>query len=303
MSFLDTLAEMLVLLFAIAAGFLASRLGILGGETDKKISRLLLSITLPSMILGSVCTGDALPERAVVLGALGVAVVFYGLEFVFVLAVPPLLGGTPGQKGVWRYTLAFPNVAFIGYPVVSVLFGPGALLYAVILVLPFNLMTFTLGPLLLTGAKRFSLRKMISPCVAASALALVLALARLRPPAMIGEALEFLGSVTVPLSLLFIGSLLAGMPLGRMLASPRLWILTAVRLLALPAALCFLLRWMGTDPRLLGVAVVQMAMPAAVNGSLLCMEYDGDAECMAQVTFVSTLASIVTIPILAAFLF
>ena len=57
MSFLDTLSEMLVLLFAIAAGFLANRMGILGGGTDKKISRLLLAITLPSMILGSVCTG------------------------------------------------------------------------------------------------------------------------------------------------------------------------------------------------------------------------------------------------------
>ena len=303
MSFLDTLAEMLVLLFAIAAGFLANRMGILGGETDKKISRLLLSITLPAMILGSVCTGDALPERAVVLGTLGVAAVFYLLEFAFVLAVPPLLGGTPGQKGVWRYTLAFPNVAFIGYPVVSALFGPEALFYAAILVLPFNLMTFTLGPLMLAGAKRFSLRQMFSPCVAASILALGLALVRLRPPAMIGEALNFVGGVTVPLSLLFVGSLLAGIPLGRMLASPRLWILTAVRLLALPAVLCFLLRWMGTDALILGVAVTQMAMPAAVNGSLLCMEYGGDAECMAQITFVSTLASIVTIPILAALLF
>ena len=303
MSFFDTLAEMLVLLFAIAAGFLANRMGILGGGTDKKISRLLLTITLPAMILGSVCTGEALPEAAVMMVALGVAAVFYLLEFAFVLAVPPLLGGTPGQRGVWRYTLAFPNVAFIGYPVVSALFGPEALFYAVILVLPFNLMTFTLGPLMLTGAKRFSLRQMFSPCVVASILALILALGRLRPPAMIGEALEFLGGVTVPLSLLFVGSLLAGMPLGRMLASPRLWILTAVRLLALPAVLCFLLRWMGTDPLILGVAVTQMAMPAAVNGSLLCMEYGGDAECMAQVTLVSTLVSILTIPILAALLF
>lgn len=302
MSFFDTLTEMLVLLFTIAMGFTANRLGILGGETDQKISKLLLCLTLPAMLLGSVCTGDALPETSVVLGTLGVAVVFYSLEFAFVLAVPPLLGGTPGQRGVWRYTLAFPNVAFIGYPVVTALFGAEALFYAVILVLPFNLMTFTLGPLLLTGAKRFSLRQMLSPCVLASALALGLALLRLRPPAVVGEALNFMGNITVPLSLLFVGSLLAGIPLGRMLASPRLWILTAVRLLVLPAVLCFLLRRMGTEPLILGVAVIQMAMPTAMNGSLLCMEYGGDAECMAQITFVSTLASIVTIPIIAALL-
>ena len=302
MSFLDTLAEMLVLLFAIAVGFAANRLGILGGETDQKVSKLLLCLTLPAMLVGSVCTGDALPETSVVLGTLGVAVVFYSLEFAFVLAVPPLLGGTPGQKGVWRYTLAFPNVAFIGYPVVTALFGSEALFYAVILVLPFNLMTFTLGPLLLTGAKRFSLRQTFSPAAVAALLALLLTLARVRPPAVVGEAVEFVGSITVPLSLLFVGSLLAGLPLGALFASPRLWILTAVRLLVMPAVLVPLLRALGTEPLIVSVAVVEMGMPTAVNGSLLCMEYGGDAECMAQITFVSTLASIVTIPVIAAFL-
>ena len=302
MSFIDTLAEMLVILFAIACGYAANRLGYMGGENDKNISKVLLNVTVPSMILGTVCTGDTLPEASVVLGVLGVAVVFYLLEFAFALAVPPLLGGTPGQKGVWRYTLAFPNVGFIGYPVAVALFGPGALFYAVILVLPFNLLSFTLGPLMLTGARRFSLRQMFSPCVVSSILALILALARVQPPARVGEALNFVGDITVPLSLMFVGSTLAGLPLGRLLSSLRLWILTAVRLLVLPMALYPILRALGTDPLIMGIAITQMAMPAAVNGSLLCMEYGGDAECMAQITFVSTLASIITIPIIAALL-
>ena len=302
MSFIDTLAEMLVILFAIACGYAANRLGYMGGETDKNISKVLLNVTVPSMILGTVCTGDTLPEASVVLGVLGVAVVFYLLEFAFALAVPPLLGGTPGQKGVWRYTLAFPNVGFIGYPVAVALFGPGALFYAVILVLPFNLLSFTLGPLMLTWARRFSLRQMFSPCVVSSILALILALARVQPPARVGEALNFVGDITVPLSLMFVGSTLAGLPLGRLLSSLRLWILTAVRLLVLPMALYPILRALGTDPLIMGIAITQMAMPAAVNGSLLCMEYGGDAECMAQITFVSTLASIITIPIIAALL-
>lgn len=302
MSFFNTLSEMLVLLFAIVCGYAANRLNILGGETDRRISKLLLTITLPSMILGAVCTGDTLPETAVVLEILRVALAFYLLEFAFAFTVPQLLGGTPEQKGVWRFTLVFGNVGFIGYPVAVALFGPEALFYAVILVLPFNLMAFTLGPLMLAGAKRFSLRQMFSPCVIASILALVLALARLRPPEAIGEAFSFAGSITVPLSLMFVGSLLAELPAGRLLASPRLWILTAVRLLVMPAVLFPILRAMGTDALILGIAVTEMGMPAAVNGSLLCMEYGGDADCMAQVTFVSTLVSIVTIPVVAAFL-
>lgn len=302
MSFLDTLEEMLVIFFAIACGYAANRLGILGGETDKKISKLLLNITLPAMILASVSTGDALPETSVVLAMLRVAVVFYGLELVFAFTVPRLLGGTPEQRGVWRFTLMFSNLAFIGYPVVVTLFGQEALFYAVVLALPFNLVVFTAGPLMLAGAKRFSLRQMFSPCVIAAFLALIMALARLRPPELMGEALDFVGGASVPLSLLCVGSLLAGLSLGRLLTSLRLWVLTAVRLLVMPLALFPVLRALGTDPLVLGIAVVEMGMPAAINGSLLCMEYDGDAECMAQITFLSTLASILTIPIIATFL-
>ena len=302
MSFLDTFSEMLVLLFAILCGYAANRLGILGGETDRKISKLLLNITMPAMILGAVSSGETLPEVPVVLGVLGVALVFYTLEFAFALVIPPLVGGERGQKGVWRYGLVFPNVGFIGYPVAVALFGPEAMFYAMILVLPFNLLSFTLGPLMLAGARRFSLRRMLSPCVAASLAALFLALARVRPPEMVGEAVEFVGSITVPLSLMFVGSMLAGLPMGRLLASPRLWALTVVRLLVMPMALFPLLRALGTEPMILGIAITQMAMPVAVNGSLLSMEYGGDTECMAQITFVSTLASIVTIPIVAAVL-
>lgn len=302
MSFLDTLCEMLVLLFAIVLGYGANRMGIMGGEMDQKVSKLLLTFTLPSMILAAVVTGDALPGLTEVLSVLKVALVFYAMEALFMLAVPRFLGGSPAQKGVWRYALMFPNVGFIGYPVAVALFGQEALFYAVVLALPFNLMSFALGPLLLVGAKRFKLRQMFSPCVVASFLALVLALSGLRPPALVGEMLDFVGGITVPLSLLLVGSLLAGLPAGQVFASPRLWILSALRLLVMPVGLWLLLRGMDISYMVLGVAVTQMAMPTAVNGSMLCMEYGGDTRCMAQITFLSTLASIVTIPVIAALL-
>ncbi len=302
MSFFDTLCEMLVILFAIALGYCANRMGIMGGEMDQRVSKLLLRITMPAMILAAVITGDTLPGLAEVLSILKVGLVFYLLETLFMLVVPRLMGGTPGQKGVWRYTLMFPNVGFIGYPVAVALFGQEALFYAVVLALPFNLMSFTLGPLLLVGAKRFQVRQMFSPCVLASLLALILALTGLRPPVLVGEMLDFVGSITVPLSLLLVGSLLAGLPAGQVFASPKLWLLSALRLLVMPVALWLILRGMDIGYMVMGVAISQMAMPAAVNGSMLCMEYGGDAESMARITFITTLASIVTIPLVTAML-
>lgn len=302
MNFFDVLAEMLVILFAIAAGFAARKLGYLGGETDQKLSHLLLNITMPAMILASVLTGEALPEVGVILSVLEVAVVFYALSFAVALAVPHFLPGTAAQKGVWRYALSFPNVGFIGYPVTVALFGQEALFYAVVLALPFNLLSFSLGPLMLAGTGRFRWQQLLSPCIVASMTALVIALARLRPPALVGEMLDFVGSITVPLSLLVVGSFLADIPAGQVFHSAKLWLLSALRLLALPVALWAILRVMGTEELVLGIAVIQIAMPVAVNGTLLSMEYGGDTPCMAQITFLTTLASILTIPIMAALL-
>ena len=300
MSFFNTLCEMLVILFAMAMGFLAHRLGYFNSETDQRLSKVVLNITMPAMIVAAVITGDTLPELAEVLAVLKVAAVFYLLEMVFALAAPRLLGGTPGQKGVWRFGLVFGNIAFIGYPVATALFGPGALFYAVILAMPFNLLSYTLGPLMLVGAKRFQWKQLITPCTTAAVLGLFFALTRLRPPARVGECLAFVGNVTVPLSLLVVGSLLAGLPMGQVFKSPRLWCLSALRLLVLPGVLYIILRALGTESLLLGITVIEMAMPVAINGSMLCLEYGGDKECMAQATLLTTAASIITIPLIAS---
>ena len=302
MNFWDVFGEMLVILFAIAAGYGANRLGYLGGETDQKISKLLLNITMPAMIVAAVITGEELPGLSTILSILEVGMVFYLLELVFVLVVPRLLPGTAGQKGVWKYALAFPNVGFIGYPVAVALFGDGALFYAAVLALPFNLLSFSLGPLLLVGAARFRWKQLFAPCIVASVIGLVLALTRLRPPALVGEMLDFVGDITVPLSLLVVGSLLAGMSPGQVFRSLKLWVLTVIRLMVLPVALCLILRLLEIDSLVMGIAVTQMAMPVAINGTLLSMEYGGDTEGMAQITFLTTVASILTIPIIAVLL-
>lgn len=297
MNFMDTFNEMVVILFAVGIGYLAHRLGYLGGEINQKLSKLILNITTPALILSSMANEENLPSVGEVLSILFVAVVFYVMEFAFALIVPKLVGGTLKEIGVWRFLLCFPNVGFIGYPLVEAIFGHTGLFYAVILVMPFNLLNYSLGPLMLSGKIRFHWKQLLSPCILMALLTLILTLAGIHVPPMIGAMAEIVGDVNIPLSLLVLGSMLAGMSARKVLTSVRMWILSAVRLLAMPAALGVVLHLMGTDPLVLGVAVAQMAMPVAVNGTMLCLEFDGDVEAMAQVTFMTTVLSIVTIPL------
>jgi len=99
MSFFDTFCEMLVILFAIAMGFLANKLNILGGEVDQKLCKLLLTITVPALTVGSVISGSSLPDTGTILSVLWVAVLFYGLELVIALFAPRLLGGNTKTTG------------------------------------------------------------------------------------------------------------------------------------------------------------------------------------------------------------
>ena len=138
---------------------------------------------------------------------------------------------------------------------------------------------------MLSGKIRFHWKQLLSPCILMALLTLILTLAGIHVPPMIGAMAEIVGDVNIPLSLLVLGSMLAGMSARKVLTSVRMWILSAVRHL------------MGTDPLVLGVAVAQMAMPVAVNGTMLCLEFDGDVDAMAQVTFMTTVLSIVTIPL------
>jgi predicted permease len=100
--------------------------------------------------------------------------------------------------------------------------------------------------------------------------------------------------------LLVLGSMLASMPMGRVLGTFRLWVLSAVRLFLMPGILAALLTALGVDHLLVSVAVILIAMPVAVNGSMMCMEFGGDAETMASGIFLSTVLCILTIPVVAA---
>jgi predicted permease len=302
MSYLDALSHMWMILFAIALGFVADRLGYMGGEFNTKLTKLLLNLGLPCMIVSAVLTSENLPGLQDILNILLVAVVFYVLAFVAAFLLPLVLRPPKKEIGTYRFILSFTNVGFVGYPVVGSLFGSDCVFYAAVLALPFNLLLYTLGPVMLSGGKggKLSWKGVFSPCMLASLAALIVALTHLRFPVAVVESLDFIGDMSIPLALMLLGSILAALPLGQMLGSPRMWLLTALRLLAMPALLYAALLGLEVDELLRNIAVVQMGLPVATNGVLLAMQYGGDTDSMAQGTFLTTVASLATIPLVAS---
>lgn len=302
MSILVTFSKMVMILFAIALGFLANKVGFLNADTNRRLTKIVLNITMPCMMLASVVTGSALPEREVILSVLKVAAVYYGMEAVFLLVLPRFLSKNRKQRGVWQFCCMFGNITFIGVPVVEALLGKEAVFYIILLLLPYNILHYTVGPFMMGGKAKLDVKTFCTPVLIAAVLSLILALVRVPAPALIGDMLALVGDITPALSLLVLGSVLAGMEMKSVFTMPRMWVFAVFRLLVMPVTLLFLLRFMELDTVVRSVAVIEVGMPVAVSGTMLCMEYEGDFECMAQTVLVTTIMSMVTIPLVATLL-
>lgn len=302
MNFFDVAEVMMMVFLVVAVGYAANKKGMMDRDLNKKLSALVLNVTTPALILASSLENDDLPGPGEVLFITGIAFACYVIFFAAALIVPAVFRVPEHHVGAFRFMLMFANVGFIGFPLTISLFGREALFYTVLFNLPFNLLSYTLGVVFIAGGEKgaVSPRLLLSPCVVTSLLSVVIALFRLSAPPLITDTLSLIGDITAPAALLIVGSSLAELPLRHVLGSPRVYIMAAFRLLVLPIVLFLLLHKVVTDVTVLRIAVILGAMPVAASCTMLCLEYGGDQEFAAQGTFLTTLLSVITIPLLAA---
>ena len=303
--FADIFIQMVILFAVGATGYASKKLNLMDEGFDKKLSKLILSTALPAMILASVLTAEALPTVWQVLWTIAVSCASYVIMIAVGFAATWALRIPDGRKGVYRFMLVFGNTGFIGFPVITAIFGHETLIYATIFNLAFNFLVFSLGVWFLASDNEYGVKvKMgpkafLSPSLVASVAAIALAFAGVHGVPVVGAAFDTLGSMTTPAAMLIIGSSLANVPVRQLIGGPRLMIAALLRLLAVPGLVWFALHFFVSDPVLLGVIVVLSAMPVATNGTMLSYQYGGDSKTMAQGTFITTVLALVTIPLLA----
>lgn len=299
-------AQLAILFVIIACGYALKRIGIMTKDFDGRLSKVVLDATLPAMILGSVLSADELPAPEQIGMSFLLSLASYAVLIAFALVATAALRVKPGKRGVYRFMIIFSNVGFIGFPVLSAVYGSNAIIYGSIMNLPFNVLVFTIGAYLLAqdnecGVKvRVNAKMFSSPTLIACIASIVLALANVHDVPFASDALNALGAMTTPAALLIIGSSLANLPVRDLVGTPHLWACSLLRVVAAPLLVWATFRPFVADPELLGILVVIAAMPVATNGTLLCYQYGGDSRTMAQGTFITTVLSLATIPALVA---
>ncbi len=301
--------EVMLTLFAIVVvGYVIGKLGYLGGDFDRQLSRLVINITCPALILSSAMTGN-LPDRRFILPLLLVSVVTYAVLTGIAFVLPRYLTNRKSDEGTVGFALLFGNVGFMGYPVVDSIFGHEAVFYAAVLNVVNTFAVFTVGTILITGrndveGSRFQKKVLYStPMIAAYLTILIVALGIDGIPGCVSQPLTMIGSITVPAALLIIGSSMSQLSLRTMLGNRTVYATSLFRLVLLPVAVYFLCRIIGFSDFVVNINTIVIAMPVATYGTILCLKYGKDTTMMTEVTFITTLLSMLTIPVLAMLLF
>ena len=297
---------MLTLFALVVVGYVAGKLGYLGGDFDRQLSRLVINITCPALILSSAMTGE-LPDRKYILPLLLISTLTYLVLTGAGFLLPRYLTKDRSVQGPIGFALIFGNVGFMGYPVVASIFGHEAVFYAAVLNVVNTFAVFTIGTILINGAssekERFEKVLYSTPMLAAYLTMGIVALRIDNIPEAISQPLTMLGNITVPAALLIIGSSMSQLSLRTMLGNRTVYATTLLRLALLPVGVHFLMRLVGFDPFVVNINTLVIAMPVATYGTILCLKYGKDTTMITEVTFITTLISMVSIPLLVTLLF
>lgn len=323
---LGGLSQMAMLIIIAAVGFLAAKLDYLDKYTNQKMTKLLLNITLPCMIVASVHGLSANDAGAIV----GPAFLMAGAQFFLLLAAGTLLALVfrvpKNERAIWQFMTVCTNNGFIGLPVIAAILGTQSIIISSIYVMIIALFIYSAGFAILAnnrdriareareaqgraleepeGKKKLSIpwRSMINPSMVACVIALVLFFTGWQVPDLLQETMSLLGGITAPIAMLVVGVIMAGTRIKSVLTEVRLYPYILIRQLALPALFYVGFVALGASPLLAGVFALMFAMPVGSMAPTFVEQFDGDATLTAKATVLTTLGAFACIPLLVVFM-
>lgn len=292
--------QMLVLFIYMMIGYVASKKGILHEEFGSKISWLVVNIANPTMILSSVVNGDGTIKGSELITTAILAVAIYAILLILAAFVPKVFKLKANEAGYFQLMTVFNNIGFMGFPVISAIYGSGALLYASVFLLPYNILFYTYGVNVVSTTKqKFNWKKILNVGVIASILAIVLYLTQIPMPQFVKSTTQGLSNLNAPLSMIVIGISLSKLSLKELFLDVKMLLFAGMKLLVVPIIGMFVIKQVITIPVLQGVCMVMLATPAGSMTAMLAQQSGGDYNKVAKGVALTTLLSVLTIPLVS----
>lgn len=213
----------------------------------------------------------------------------------------------PGRRNTFVAAAGFPNVVFIGFPVIQALWGDGITSIGVIYYISSTILFWTIGIWLLqrdgTPAEKekssflSNLKMLVSPPIMGMVLGMAAIFLGIQVPDFVLRPLSMISQVTSPLALVFIGSVIRSMDVKTMKLGRDLFAALAMRFLIVPAACIIFLNLMPITVKMRQVFFMLSTMPAMAQMGIMARQYDSDYEFACTVITATTIISMLTIPV------
>ncbi|MBQ3118712.1 MAG: AEC family transporter [Clostridia bacterium] len=295
--------QIIKLFIVIAIGYVGAKSGYLPVHYKDIISKVIVKITLPLLIITSMMSKELSADTLLNTGvAAGSAVVVIVVLYAIGLLSAKIFRLSEPTKTVHALISATGNVVFLGYPVISAVYGAEGLFYAVIYGIINDVFLWSIGVYLVnksTGnaSSKEALKKLLNPNTVSCILGIILLVLGVKLPGVIFDTLSGLGNLTTNLSMLFIGMVLSTISVSKIYKRVSMFAVVVLKMIAVPVLAAYLLSFTGVNPITCGAIVLQIAMPAQTVMSIITNEAGSDVSYSAEYIFISTVLSIGTLPL------
>lgn len=299
----------MTLFLLIIPGFLIRKTGIIGENGAGIVNKALVYIFSPAMLVNSFLKPYDGNEFV---SCLFVALFSFIAHALFTLIALISFRKTEIRKrNVYRFAMIFSNAGFMGIPLIIDVFGKEKAIYASFFIIFFQLFIWTVGSYIYTGdMKYFSLKKMIiNPGVIPIFSGIIIYVTRLGGiiPEVVASSVDHLAGAVVPVSMILVGIRLAECDLKGIFLNPKLFLCIGLKLLVLPATFFLVLFGCAKlgiyyNEMVFSAALICASAPSAAFTNSFAELYGGDGPEASKVVSISTLLSVLTMPLIAALL-
>ena len=298
------LQQMGILFVYMMIGYVACKKEYFDQEFGKKLSWLVVNVANPMLAISAVVNNEEQIAKKDFYVTILLAICFYAFFLILAQILPRLIGVQKSDIGVYKMMTTFNNIGFMGFPVIAAADGNGALIYAVPFSIMFNILCYTWGiQTLCGGGEKGNWKRIINIGTISGIISIVLFFMQIPVPKMICSLSAGLSNLTGPLSMLVIGISIAAMELKDLFTDVKLLKFALIKLLAVPVAAMLLVCQVIDNRLICEVFLVMMATPAASMCAMLSQQYGGDYELAAKGVALTTILSVVTMPIVSEIVF
>ncbi len=293
--------QVVVIFILMMTGALLYKLKILSDDGSAQMTKLLLNVVMPCVIIDAFQTEFNPEILKSLLIATGLSVVLHIIAIV--LAALLFHKNTP-KNAVNIFGSVYSNCGFMGFPLLTAVFGSEGIFYGSAYFTIFTVLSWTHG-VYIYGKKEAELnvkKIILNPGIIGVIIGVSLFLIRIELPYVAGESIGYISMLNTPLAMLVLGTHMAKIKLKDITDKLNLTLVTLLKLVLVPMAGIFIARFFGITGDVTGAVIILAACPTAAVSTLFASRYNCDAVYSTVTVVITTLLSIISLPLLITLL-